>query len=85
MDVQVTATKEEVPGLAQAKEVQGLLRKAGIQDVQLFFDPQLRIWAICQVMKPSGRILIPDSYQQDGIKPYILWWCKDEQSKFRPP
>lgn len=73
-----------IPGLTQAKDIEARLHNLGIQDVQLFFDNQTRMWAVCQVHKHGG-ILLPDNYQQDGIKPYILWWCKNDTGRYRTP
>lgn len=42
------------------------------------------MWAVVQVNRASSSILMPDSYKEQ--EPYILWWCKDEQTgKFREP
>lgn len=73
-----------VPGLSQAKGIESKVHSLGIQDIQLFFDQGIKMWAVCQVHKHGG-ILLPDSYQQDGIKPYILWWCKDDTGHYRTP
>lgn len=73
-----------VPGLSEAKYVQEKIRQAGIQDIQLFFDPQAKIWAVCQVQKHGG-ILLPDYYAQDDIRPHILFYCKNEVGAYRVP
>jgi hypothetical protein len=71
-------------GLKEAQYVQGKIRQAGIQDVQLFFDPQIKMWAVCQVMKHGG-ILLPEKYLQDGIKPHIMFYIKDNEGRARLP
>ena len=71
-------------GHQEAKYVQGKIRQAGIQDVQLFWDEQIKMWVICQVQKYGG-ILLPDNYAQDGIKPHIMFYCKDNQGHGRLP
>lgn len=75
-----------VPGLEQAKYVQNKIRQAGIEDVQLFFDHGIGggMWVMCQVMKRGG-ILLPKQYAQDGIKPHIMFYVKDNEGKFRLP
>lgn len=42
------------------------------------------MWAVVQVNRTNSSILMPDSYKEQ--EPYLLWWCKDEQTgKFREP
>lgn len=76
--------KERIPGLAQANYVEGKIRSLGIKDIQLFFDDQLKMWAVCQVQQYGG-ILLPRKYAENGIRPNIMWWCKDNEGKFRLP
>lgn len=73
-----------IPGLSQAKYVQSKIRQAGIEDVQLFWDNQAKIWVVCQVMKHGG-ILLPERYAQDGIRPHIMFYVKDITGGFRIP
>lgn len=73
-----------IPGLTQAKDIEAKIHNLGIQDIQLFFDNQTKMWAVCQVHKRGG-ILLPNTYQEDGIKPYILWWVKNEKGGYRTP
>lgn len=82
MDIQV---KEQIPGIGNAKHIQDTLRKAGIQDVELFFDQQIRMWAVCQVYKNKGNFILPTNYFDGGVKPLIMWWCKNEIGAFRAP
>lgn len=73
-----------VPGAKEAKTIERQIHAVGIKDVQLFFDNQIKMWAVCQVEKHGG-ILLPDNYNENGVKPYILWWCKNETGAFRVP
>lgn len=74
----------EIPGVTQAQYVQNKVRNLGIKDIQLFWDEQIKIWAVCQV-QAYGGILLPDSYVKDGIRPHIMWYCKDNDGKARIP
>lgn len=77
-----------IPGLDQAKYVEGKIRELGITDVKLFYDSMIQpqgMWVVCQVKKNTGRILLPDNYQQDDIKPMIMWYCKTADGHFRFP
>lgn len=76
--------KEKVPGLAQANFVESKIKSLGIKDIQLFFDEQLKMWAVCQIQHRGG-ILLPRQYAENGIKPHILWYCKTNEGTFRLP
>jgi len=83
MDITI---KEGVPGLKEARMVEAAIHKVGIQDIQLLFDEQLRMWAVVQVQKKAkSLILLPKSYNETDIKPYLLWWCKNEKGAYRSP
>jgi hypothetical protein len=75
-----------IPGKSQAASIMSSLSKAGIHDIQMFYDPTIipsGMWAVVQVVGVSSDILLPKKY--NAQKPYILWWCKDEDGKFRYP
>jgi hypothetical protein len=72
------------PGLAQANYVEGKIKSLGIQDIQLLFDEQLKMWVVCQVQKRGG-LLLPRTYAEGGIRPHILWYCKTLDGHFRLP
>lgn len=81
-------SKEKIPGLNEAKEVQAKILQAGIEDVKLFYDPYVvpfGMWAVVQVKRDTSRLIMPDSYKQENLQPLIMWWCKDAESKFRVP
>lgn len=73
-----------IRGLKEAQYVQGKIRELGIQDIQLFYDEELQMWAVCQVKKRGG-ILLPKSYMEDDIRPSIMWWVKDMNGVYRNP
>lgn len=76
------------PGIKEASLINSKLKSIGINDVQLLFDDGILpkgMWAVCQTEKKTNILLMPGSYNESGIKPYILWWCKDEQAQFRIP
>lgn len=80
--------KEKIPGINEAKDITERLKRAGIEDVRLFYDKTIQphgMWAVCQVQRETGRILMPGSYGQENIRPLILWWCKTRESTFRIP
>lgn len=77
-----------IPGTKEAAYVQAKIEELGIQDVKLFYDAQILprgMWVVCQVNKVSGRILLPDNYVQEDIKPYIMWYVKSTDGRFRFP
>jgi hypothetical protein len=74
-----------VPGLSQANAIEQKLRNIKVQDIQLLFDEQIKMWAVVQVRKKSNLILLPAKYSDTDLEPYILWWCKNDQGGFRPP
>lgn len=76
--------QEKMPGLAGANFVEGKIKSLGVKDIQLFFDEEIRMWAVCQVMKRGG-LLLPRTYMEEGVKPSILWWCKSNDGSFRSP
>lgn len=83
MDIVV---KEQTPGLAQAVQINAKLAEIGIFDVQLMYDKQVNMWAVVQIQKKApSQILLPKTYKQTDLKPYLLFWCKNEQAKFRVP
>lgn len=80
--------KESIPGLNEAKTVESAILRAGIKDIKLFYDKTIMpngLWAMCQVNKNTSQILIPNSYNENKVEPTILWWCKDNEGRFRLP
>lgn len=80
--------KEQVPGAAIATGINNKLAALGINDVRLFYDNGIipnGMWAVVQIQGQSSNLILPKSYSETNLKPYILWWCKSEESKFRVP
>lgn len=71
-------------GVDEAKYVQGRIRELGIRDVQLFFDPQMEMWSVCQVTGKSSSLILPQKYTKD-IRPSIMFWIKDSMGRRRIP
>lgn len=74
-------------GIEAAKMVQSDLNRVA-PDVKLFFDEQVQpqgIWVMCQVQKNTANLILPKSYMEGGIKPYILYYLKDEEGRPRLP
>lgn len=61
------------------------LQSIGIKDIQLFFDDQIKMWAVVQVNYTTNNFILPKSYGETKQQPYLLWWCKNDQAKFREP
>lgn len=80
----VTRPRDAVRGGAAAQSVQNDLKKVGIKDVELFYDKELRMWAICQVHRPSG-VLLTLREEHAEIRPEIMWWCKTNDGQYRDP
>ena len=83
------SVKERIPGANAAQSIMAKLIGLGIHDVKLLYDDGIKpygMWAVTQIEgRASGLILLPKSYNETKLKPYILWWCKDEQARFREP
>lgn len=76
-----------MPGLTQARYVQGKLKELGIKDIELYYDSTIEpngMWAICQVNRSSGSILLLRDTNID-TQPQIMWWCKTNDGHFRVP
>lgn len=78
-------TREAVPGLSIATKINNDLKKIGIEDVELMFDTQIRMWAAVQVFKPSGRILLMNTEAYNDTKPIIMFWIKHNDGTARIP
>lgn len=75
--------KESIPGLRAAKTVQDRIRAMGIQDIELFFDHQIKMWAVCQVNKRSTVFSMESAA---AAEPLILWWVKNTaDATYREP
>lgn len=70
-------------GLNEARRVEEMIRRLGIQDIKLMYDAPLGMWAVCQVKKQAESIVLFEKSRE--LKPYLLWWCKDVHSKPRLP
>lgn len=76
---------EAIPGKAAAHRVQDRIRELGIQDVQLFFDNQIRMWAVCQVRQRTTSLTLLSDIYNTPIEPYIMWWVKNQHGAYREP
>lgn len=79
--------KESIPGSGAANSIMSKLSSLGIHDVKLFYDDAILpngMWAVVQVQGQTRSLIMPESYTQD-LQPYILWWCKDKDARFRIP
>ncbi len=68
------------PELINAK-----IKQLGIHDIELAYDNQLKMWAVVQVFKPSGKILLMNNPKYYETVPQLMWWCKKENGTARPP
>lgn len=80
--MQVTTT---IPGLTEANRIMADVKRLGIQDVELMFDSQIQMWAVCQVFKPSGHILLMNTSASESTKPIIMFWIKTLEGTYRTP
>lgn len=75
-----------IPGLREANRIMTDLKRLGIHDVELMYDMQVNMWAVVQVFKPSGKILLMNNPHSYETQPVLLWWCKDSLThKYRTP
>lgn len=80
--------KEQIPGAGAARAIIAKLENLDIYDVKLLYDKNIiphGMWAVVQVQKRASIFVMPENYASTDLEPYILWWCKDDQSKFREP
>lgn len=68
-----------------AQYVQDKLKSLGIHDVEMYWDQQIGMWAVCQVYRPSGKIMLLRGTQLPEQKPQIMWWVKDNEGRYRVP
>lgn len=81
----IIQVKTAVPGLGAANSIMGKIKQIGIQDVEMMFDKDIQMWAVVQVFKPTGKIILLDKPEDYQSQPYILWWCKTPQGTYREP
>ena len=74
-----------VPGLHEAKAVQNEIKRLGIPDVELFFDPEIMMWGVCQVRQQNSGIVTMDNLDGTKVDKYLMWWIKDNEGKYRVP
>lgn len=80
--------KTIAPGIKEASLINAQLERIGIHDVRLFFDKDILprgMWAVVQIAKKTTNLLLPESYDQTDLQPYILWWVKDDTGHYRNP
>lgn len=74
-----------VPGLREAKAVQTEIKRLGVKDVELFWDAELKMWGVCQVRKQDSGIIRLDQTKGTPVDKYLMFWCKNAESAYRPP
>lgn len=74
-----------VPGLKEARLVQEEIKRLGIKDVELFFDPELGVWGVCQVRQQDSNILVMNDLHKSKVEKYLMWWCTNNEGKYRHP
>lgn len=73
------------PDVKKAKAVQDEVKRLGIYDVELFFDPEIRMWAVCQVKRQNSGLVFMDSLEGTKVEKYLMWWIKNDKSEYRSP
>lgn len=73
------------PDNRKAQYVTEQIRRLGVQDVQLFYDHQVKLWAVCQVKKVTKSIITLDNPGSTEVQPMILWWVRTPQGNYREP
>src|SRR6266849_712550 len=74
-----------LPDNAKAQYVTAQIRRLGVKDIQLFYDHQTKLWALCQVKQIPRTIIILDNASGSEIQPQILWWIRTPKGSYRPP
>lgn len=74
-----------IPGLREANSIMADLRRLGIYDVELMFDKEVILWAVVQVFKPSGKILLLNESSTYESQPQIMWWVRNDDMTYRDP
>lgn len=76
----------QIPGLREANRIMADIKRLGIKDVELMYDKQLKMWAVMQVLKPSGQILLLNDPGIYKTEPTIMFWIKNsEDGTYRTP
>lgn len=75
---------ESIRGLRAARKVQAAIKAHGIQDVDLFYDHEIKMWAVCQVTKKSDVFVLETAKKH--VQPIIMWWVKNvSDGTYREP
>lgn len=77
-----------IPWASEAAAINSQLLGAGIKDVKLLYDKNVEpngIWVVTQLEGQSNIFLLPQSYHETNLKPYILWYCKGDDGRARGP
>lgn len=73
------------PDNAKAQYISARIHRLGIKDVQLFYDHQVKLWAMCQVRKVQKTVLILENTTGTDIKPMIMFWIRTPKGAYRAP
>lgn len=82
----IIQVKTTVPGLGAANSIMAKIKSLGIQDIELMWDKDAQMWAVMQVFKPSGKILLMNTDASRDTAPLLMWWCRNPQTlAYRDP
>ena len=73
-----------IPGLSVVKRLEKKIKDAGINDVEFFYDDQIKMWAVCQL---TGRTVSTVILTNNPLpsRPFLMWWVKHNDGTFRMP
>lgn len=74
-----------LPDNNKAQMVTQTIRRLGIHDVMLFYDRQVKLWAVCQVKHVPQSIVTMDNIGGTNVQPMIMWWVRTPDGKYRSP
>lgn len=74
------------PGLEEARKVQAEIRRLGVQDVELHWDNEFKVWCVVQVRKRTNTFVTTDQVRGSDVEPFLLWYCQsDNDGTYRAP
>jgi hypothetical protein len=74
-----------LPNNREAQAVQAKVKSLGIHDVELFYDYQVKLWAVCQVKKTNTKVVTFENTRGTKIEPLVMWWVRTNEGNYRIP
>jgi hypothetical protein len=73
-----------LPNVREAKLVQDAINSI-VPDVKLFYDHASERWAVCQIIKNAGGLILPTRDGLSTTRPTIMFRCQTADGSYRAP